>query len=74
MRGLGILTLPYRRLVRLALAVMMGTPPIQNAASRLPQPARHFIHGVALPCIHGQTDSAFPAALARYVSGLRNME
>lgn len=74
MRGLGLLSLPHRRLVRLALAVDMSRQVTNNAASRLPEPNRYFFSGIALPCIHWQPDSAFPTALARYVCALRNTE
>lgn len=74
MRGLGLLTLPYRRLARLALAIDLLPGRADNAASRLPEPGRYSFSGVSLPCIQGQTDSAFPAALAQVVARLRTTE
>lgn len=74
MRGLGLLTLPYRRLARLALAIDLSSGPEHNAASRLPVPERYFFSGVSVPCIHGQADAAFPLAVSRYLPRLANTE
>jgi HPr kinase/phosphorylase len=70
MRGLGIISLPFRRLARLALAVDLGEP----VPDRLPHPRQRVVATVSLPCISGQTDPAFPAAVAHYMRQARRTE
>jgi HPr kinase/phosphorylase len=58
-RGLGILRMPYRSQVRLALVVSMG------AGERLPKPEQHL----DLPLV--RIDPAQPSAPARVTAALR---
>lgn len=70
-RGLGLLTMAYRRLARLVLALDLDLPP----ARRLPEPEmRPFagaLAGTSLPCLPAAGDGAFPRAVAQYIRSAR---
>lgn len=62
-RGLGLLRVAFRRLVRLVLAVDLAAP-----AQRLPEASVRVLAGVTLSCLPGQPTGPFAQGLARYVS------
>lgn len=66
-RGLGLLTLPLRRLARIVLAVDLALPP-----ARLPEPQKRCLHGVTIECLPARPDSAFARALGHYLRGMKD--
>lgn len=65
-RGLGLLRLLPRRLVRVALVIDLAAPP----PARLPEPQRRVIAGIALPCLAAGAGGPFPLAVKHYIEGL----
>lgn len=63
-RGLGLLSLTYRRLARIALVIDLDLGP----AARLPDPELRRVKDVVLPCLPGRPDSLFARGLSRYLS------
>ncbi|MEZ5751408.1 MAG: aldolase [Paracoccaceae bacterium] len=63
MRGIGLLTLPYRRLARVALAIRLDLP----QGARLPVQENMTLCGVNLPYLIGNDSLSFPAAVRRHV-------
>lgn len=66
-RGLGLLTLPARRLTRIVLAVDLAETP-----ERLPAPRKRCLHGVTIECLGARADSTFARGLAYYVKGMKD--
>ena len=65
-RGLGVLRLTHRRLVRIVLTVDLA-----DRTERLPEPRTRAIAGVTLPCLPARPDEGFARALAHYLQGRR---
>ena len=61
-RGLGILSLPFRAAVRLRLAVELDRA---GELPRLPEPARYAVLGLDLPCIRLDPNKPSAAAIVR---------
>ena len=66
-RGLGLLTLPFRRLARIILAVDLAL-----TQTRLPEPQQRCLHRVTIECLPARPDSAFARALAHYLKGVQD--
>jgi len=64
-RGIGILTMPFLRDIRVALVVDMG----HLETARLPDPRTMMVLDMDLPCLHKVDAPYFPAALHAYIMG-----
>ncbi|WP_323034610.1 serine kinase [Pararhodobacter sp.] len=62
-RGLGIVTMTYRRLAQIVLVVDLDRP----ASRRLPDPLSRLVRGVTLPCLAGRPDTPFARGISHYL-------
>lgn len=69
-RGVGILTLPFRQGVAVALAVDLD----KSEHARLPEPHVWSHAGITLPCLHDPAMTYFPAALLAYLTHMGQSE
>ncbi|MCB1394726.1 MAG: HPr kinase/phosphatase C-terminal domain-containing protein [Rhodobacter sp.] len=70
-RGLGLLTMAYRRLARLVLALDLDLPPARRLPDPEMRPLAGPLTGLSLPCLPAATDGAFPRAVAHYIRALK---
>jgi len=70
-RGLGLLTMAYRRLARLVLAIDLDLPPARRLPELEMRPFAGHLAGMSLPCLPAAGDGSFPRAVAHYIRSLK---